>query len=61
MASFNFVEGLVNHYLLRLHPVKPEPHTGSWDLGFLIVSVVLVVMGGLLVWSEQQNTVKASR
>jgi len=57
---FNFVEGLVNHYILGLHHVKPGPHTALWDLGFLILAAVLIVVGGTLVQFDQQPLAQPS-
>jgi len=51
---FNFVEGLVNHYALGLHHVKPGPHTAIWDLGFLVLASILIVVGGTLVQFDRQ-------
>jgi uncharacterized membrane protein len=43
---FNLVEGLVNHQVLGIHHVRDDLGGPlSWDLGFLAVSVVLVVAG----------------
>lgn len=46
---FNVVEGLIDHQILRIHHVRddlggPLP----WDLGFLVVSVLLTAAGWLL-------------
>jgi len=46
---FNVVEGLIDHQLLRIHHVRDD--LGGpllWDLGFLVVSVLLVISGWLL-------------
>ncbi len=44
---FNLVEGLVNHHLLGVHHVRDDLGGPlSWDLGFLAVSLALLV-GGL--------------
>jgi uncharacterized membrane protein len=46
---FNIVEGLVNHQLLQIHHVRDDLGGPlAWDLGFLGLSVVLVVAGWLL-------------
>jgi uncharacterized membrane protein len=46
---FNIVEGLVNHHLLQIHHVRDDLGGPlAWDLGFLGLSVVLVVAGWLL-------------
>ncbi|TPV52496.1 DUF2243 domain-containing protein [Pseudarthrobacter phenanthrenivorans] len=46
---FNIVEGLVNHQLLKIHHVRDDLGGPlAWDLGFLVLSVVLVVAGRLI-------------
>ena len=46
---FNLVEGVVDHHLLQLHHVRDDLGGPlSWDLGFLAVSVVLLVGGWAL-------------
>lgn len=45
-AAFNLVEGVVDHHLLRVHHVRDDvAHPLPWDLGFLAVSAVLLVVG----------------
>ena len=46
---FNVVEGLVDHQLLGVHHVRDDLGGPlSWDLGFLALGALLVVVGGLL-------------
>ena len=46
---FNLVEGIVDHHLLQVHHVRDDLGAPlSWDLGFLLLGVVLVVGGGVL-------------
>ena len=46
---FNVVEGLVNHHLLQLHHVRDDLGGPlAWDIGFLVVSVLLIAAGWLL-------------
>ena len=46
---FNLVEGLVDHHLLGVHHVRDDLGGPlSWDLGFLVAGVLLVVGGWLL-------------
>lgn len=49
-GSFNLVEGIVDHHLLKIHHVRAEADVDSvlaWDLSFLLVGAALV--GGGLV------------
>ncbi|MEU8658649.1 DUF2243 domain-containing protein [Actinoplanes philippinensis] len=45
---FNLVEGLVDHHLLGIHHVRGGPYQLWWDLGFLILGLVLAGGGWLL-------------
>ena len=46
---FNLVEGVVDHHLLGVHHVRDDLGAPlSWDLGFLALGAVLVVVGTLL-------------
>src|SRR4029453_9781589 len=35
-GSFNVVEGVVDHYLLNLHHVRPGPNQAVYDIAFLV-------------------------
>ncbi len=49
---FNLVEGVIDHHLLQLHHVRDDLGGPlAWDLGFLAVSVVLVLAG----WALQRR------
>jgi uncharacterized membrane protein len=48
---FNLVEGLVDHQILGIHHVRTGPHQLWWDLGFLLLGVVLMVAG----WAVQRT------
>jgi uncharacterized membrane protein len=53
---FNVVEGLVNHQLLKIHHVRDDLGGPlAWDLGFLGLSVLLVVAGWLLLWQGRRQ------
>jgi uncharacterized membrane protein len=46
---FNVVEGLVDHQLLGVHHVRDDLGAPlSWDIGFLVLGVLLIVGGWLL-------------
>jgi uncharacterized membrane protein len=48
-GAFNLVEGLVDHVLLGVHHVRDDlGGPASWDLGFLLLGLVQVVVGTLL-------------
>jgi uncharacterized membrane protein len=49
-ATFNLVEGIVDHHLLTVHHVRDDvAEPLGWDLAFLAVSVVLLIIGLALV------------
>jgi uncharacterized membrane protein len=52
---FNLVEGVIDHHILGIHHVKPGPHQLAWDLGFLAVGALLVVVGWVMVQKREQN------
>jgi uncharacterized membrane protein len=53
---FNIVEGLVNHQLLQIHHVRDDLGGPlAWDLGFLAVSVLLLVGGWFLYRGSQTS------
>ena len=55
-GGFNIVEGLVNHQLLQIHHVRDDLGGPlAWDLGFLAVSLALVVGGWLLYRGSQTS------
>lgn len=45
---FNVVEGLISHQILGIHHVREGDDELVWDLAFLAVGVVLIVVGWLL-------------
>lgn len=48
-GTFNIVEGLIDHHVLRVHHVRDDLGGPlSWDIGFLLVSVLLIGAGWLL-------------
>ena len=45
-GSVKLAEGIVNHYLLALHPVRDMPaHVVFYDWAFIILSVALILLG----------------
>jgi uncharacterized membrane protein len=48
---FNIVEGIIDHQLLKLHVVKQiSPNPELWNMLFLGISVVMLIIGGMLVY-----------
>jgi uncharacterized membrane protein len=53
-GSFNLMEGVVDHHLLGIHHVRqtvPREEWIWWDLGFLVLAVLLLLAGWWLVRS----------
>jgi uncharacterized membrane protein len=44
-GSFNVIEGLVDHYLLNLHHVRPGPNQAAYDIAFLVFGALLAIGG----------------
>jgi uncharacterized membrane protein len=55
-GGFNFVEGMIAHQLLQLHHVRPGPHELYWDLAFLAVSLLVVIVGSSFIQRDVQRT-----
>ncbi|MDQ0797975.1 DUF2243 domain-containing protein [Streptomyces sp. B1I3] len=45
---FNIVEGLIDHQILAIHHVHGGPHRIWWDMGFLLLGLLLLIGGHLL-------------
>ncbi|MFD0902524.1 DUF2243 domain-containing protein [Actinomadura sediminis] len=45
---FNLVEGIIDHHILGIHHVHGGPHQIWWDIGFLVLGAVLMVVGYLV-------------
>ncbi|MFJ9038561.1 DUF2243 domain-containing protein [Streptomyces sp. NPDC102406] len=45
---FNIVEGLLDHQILGIHHVHSGPHQVWWDMGFLLLGLLLIIGGHLL-------------
>lgn len=45
---FNIVEGILDHHVLGIHHVRPGNGQVWWDIGFLLLGVLLIVVGHLL-------------
>jgi uncharacterized membrane protein len=48
-GAFNTIEGLIDHQWLGVHHVHPGEGQLAWDLGFILLGVLLLVVGGALV------------
>ncbi|MBV9386246.1 MAG: DUF2243 domain-containing protein [Chroococcidiopsidaceae cyanobacterium CP_BM_ER_R8_30] len=52
---FNLVEGLIDHQILGIHHVKPGPNVVAYDIGFLAVGALMVVVGWVLLSGVRQS------
>ena len=48
-GAFNFVEGIVDHLVLRVHHVHPGEHELAWDLGFVAIGGLGVIALGVAI------------
>ena len=58
-GTFNVVEGIVDHHLLRIHHVRPGPNELAYDLGFLAWGASMLAAGLLLMRSGDRETAAA--
>jgi uncharacterized membrane protein len=57
---FNVVEGIVDHHLLQVHHVRDDLGAPlSWDIGFLVLGVLLIVAGWAMYKRGYRSTVAA--
>ena len=49
-AVFNLIEGLIDHHLLQLHNVREVVDPSAWNIGFLVFSFLLLVVGLVLIY-----------
>jgi uncharacterized membrane protein len=55
-GAFNVVEGLVNHHILGVHEVRDDVADATWwNLGFLALGVLLVIVGAGLVTTGRRR------
>ncbi len=55
-GAFNLVEGLIDHQILGIHHVRDDLGGPlSWDLGFLALGAILIVVGTALVRSARDR------
>jgi uncharacterized membrane protein len=58
-GSFNVVEGLVDHYLLNLHHVRPGPNQAAYHIAFLVFGALLAI-GGFAWYKRTTASARAS-
>ena len=58
-GSFNVIEGLVDHYLLNLHHVRPGPNQAAYDIAFLVFGALLAI-GGFAWYKRTTASARAS-
>jgi uncharacterized membrane protein len=59
---FNFVEGLVDHSILKLHNVRElSENKEMWNLLFLLSGILLLAIGYWLIKSSGRKTLQSSR
>jgi len=53
---FNTVEGLIDHFILGLHHVRPGPDEFAYDVGFLAWGIAMLVVGVVLLRRYPSDT-----
>lgn len=46
---FNFVEGILDHFVLGLHHVHPGANQLAWDIGFVAIGGIGFMLAGFLI------------
>jgi uncharacterized membrane protein len=54
-GMFNLVEGIIDHQLLGLHHVHPGENQLAWDIGFLLVGGVGLIVLGIAIASGMRR------
>lgn len=53
---FNLMDSVFNHYLFRFHNVRENvPQEGAYNLGFLLLSLGMIVLGGFLMMRVKRH------
>lgn len=55
-GAFNVVEGLIDHQMLGIHHVHPGEGQLAWDMGFLALGALLLIVGWGLIRADQRGT-----
>ena len=56
---FNLIEGVVDHHILEIHHVRSGPNELAYDLVFLAIGLVLVVVGWSIARSDEPSMKRA--
>jgi len=55
VGGFNVVEGIIDHHILGIHHVRFGPGQTVYDLGFLVVSALLLGIGVTLIQNKRPD------
>ena len=55
-GTFDVVEGIIDHQILGIHHVKPGANELTWDIGFIALGGILVIVGWLLLRAGKQDS-----
>jgi uncharacterized membrane protein len=55
-GTFNFLEGIIDHHLLKIHHVKPgDPHQFQYDLAYDALAILIFFFGWFLYRSSKKG------
>ena len=54
-GAFNLVEGLINHQLLELHNVREVMEPAVWNIGFLVFSAAIFLIGRVMTYKQPRS------
>ncbi len=55
-GAFDVVEGLIDHQILGIHHVKPGTNELIWDIGFITLGAILVIVGWMLLRAGKKDS-----
>jgi uncharacterized membrane protein len=58
---FNLIEGIVDHHLLAIHHVREGSNELAWDLAFLMLGALLLILGWALARADEREVTHVPR
>lgn len=52
---FNVLEGIIDHFVLRIHHVHPGADELAWDVGFVSLGLLMLAVGMMLSGTLQRH------
>ena len=55
-GAFDVVEGIIDHQILGIHHVKPGTNELIWDIGFIALGAILVIVGWVILRAGKKDS-----